>query len=40
MKRGKKNGYENSNKIFLHPKEKDIDAAYFLQHSYLQQQSI
>jgi hypothetical protein len=37
---GKKNGYENSSKIFLHPKEKDIGAAYFLQQSDLQQQSI
>jgi hypothetical protein len=22
---GKKNGYENNNKIFLHPKEKNIE---------------
>jgi hypothetical protein len=36
----KKNGYENNNKIFLHLKEKDIGAAYFLQQSDLQQQSI
>jgi hypothetical protein len=36
----RKDGYENSSKIFLHPKEKDIDAAYFLQQSDLQQQSI
>jgi hypothetical protein len=27
----KKNCYENSSKIFFHPKEKDINAAYFLQ---------
>jgi hypothetical protein len=29
----KKDGYENNSKIFFHPKEKDIDAAYFLQQS-------
>jgi hypothetical protein len=39
-KKKKKKGYENSSKIFLHPKEKDISAAYFLQHSDLQQQTI
>jgi hypothetical protein len=33
----KKNGYENNNKIFFHPKEKDIGAAYFLRQSDLQQ---
>jgi hypothetical protein len=27
----KKDGYENNSKIFLHPKEKDTGAAYFLQ---------
>ncbi len=34
-KRGKKkkNDYENNNKIFLHPKDKDIGATYFLQQS-------
>jgi hypothetical protein len=36
----KKDDYENSNKIFFHPKEKDIGAAYFFQQSDLQQQSI
>jgi hypothetical protein len=36
----KKDGYENISKILLHPKGKDIGAAYFLQQSDLQQQSI
>jgi hypothetical protein len=36
----KRDDYENNSKIFLHPKEKDISAAYFLQQSNLQQQSI
>jgi hypothetical protein len=36
----KKDGYENNSKIFLHPKEKDINAAYFFQQSDLQQQLI
>jgi hypothetical protein len=29
----RRDGYENNNKIFLHPKEKDIDVAYFFQQS-------
>jgi hypothetical protein len=37
IKGGKKDGYENISKIFLHPKEKNISAAYFLQQSDLQQ---
>jgi hypothetical protein len=36
----KKDDYENNSKIFLHPKEKDNSATYFLQQSDLQQQSI
>jgi hypothetical protein len=36
----KRDDYENNNKIFLHPKEKDIGAAYFFQQSDLQQQTI